>query len=347
MAKINVDLTTLTNYSSLAEGTYTISVEAVGANYANSLKSAGVSFTKAPSFKQVYPTKSGDYTLLSNLDKSKVYSIKGNDGSDHYSKLSYNNTWQLGQLFSGQQNDFSIQSQTATSVTFYLNINGGAGFASWNDIIVVEGNNTLSASSAFNSYTAQQTLAVWMCFVQGTKITMADNTYKNVEDIEYGDEVKCFDFSNGKQTVSKIDWMIPESIATEYWKITLSDDIVLKLVGNNDKSHRLFNVTKQCFMYPQDFEKDDYTINENGVMSKIVSCELIHDAVRFYNISSAEHINVYANGILTSNRLNNRFEIKDFKFTNNQLMTDAEIEKYQQHLASIQKPCIEVITNGR
>ena len=59
MAKINVDLTTLANYSSLAEGTYTVSVEAVGANYANSLKSTGVNFTKAPSFKQVYPTKSG------------------------------------------------------------------------------------------------------------------------------------------------------------------------------------------------------------------------------------------------------------------------------------------------
>lgn len=46
MAKINVDLTTLANYSSLAEGTYTVSVEAVGADYANSLKSTGVSFTK-------------------------------------------------------------------------------------------------------------------------------------------------------------------------------------------------------------------------------------------------------------------------------------------------------------
>ena len=340
MAKINVDLTTLANYSSLAEGTYTVSVEAVGANYANSLKSTGVSFTKAPSFKQVYPTKSGEYTLLSNLDKSKVYSIKGNDGSDHYSKLSYANTWQLSQLFSGEQNEFSIQSQTATSVTFYLNLNGGAGFANWSNIIVVEGNNALSTLSAFNSYTAQQMLAVWMCFVQGTKITMADNTYKNVEDIKYGDEVKCFDFNSGKQTISKIDWMIPESVATEYWKITLSDDTILKLVGNGGKSHRLFNVTKQCFMYPQDFEEDDYTINENGVMLKIISCELIHDAVRFYNISSAEHINVYANGVLTSNRLNNRFEIKDFKFTNNQLMNNTEIEKYQQHLKSIQKTVV-------
>lgn len=47
MAKINVDLTTLAKFSSLVADTYTISVEAVGANYANSLKSTGVSFTKS------------------------------------------------------------------------------------------------------------------------------------------------------------------------------------------------------------------------------------------------------------------------------------------------------------
>ena len=42
------------------------------------------------------------------------------------------------------------------------------------------------------------------CFVAGTKITMADGTEKNIEDVVVGDEVKGH---NGNNTVIKLDWV--------------------------------------------------------------------------------------------------------------------------------------------
>ena len=41
--------------------------------------------------------------------------------------------------------------------------------------------------------------------------------------------------------------------------------------------------------------------------------------------------------VLTSNRLSNRFEIKDNKYTDRQIMTDEEIQAYKEHLERLKK----------
>ena len=129
--------------------------------------------------------------------------------------------------------------------------------------------------------------------------------------------------------------MISERIATMYWEITLSDGTILNLVGSNGKSHRLYNITKQRFDYPQDFEPNDITLKEDGTTARVVSCKQIEKTVKFYNIASHEHINVYANGVLTSNRLNNRFKIVGNKFTDEKVMTDKEVADYIDYLERI------------
>lgn len=322
-----VDLSTLITDS----GTYTITVKAKGTNFNESVASNSVSYTvSSVSFVQVYPEKDGEYTTLSNMNTSKIYSVKD------YGYFQYSNgSWESSYY------GFSINSQSATSVTFRDTSSGDSIFGSWADIIVVEGD-TIATQVDYTGMTGTEVLAKWACFVEGTLITMANGTQKPVENIEYGDEVLCYDFEKGEQTTSYIDWMIPKQTATEYWKITLSGGTILKLVGpkdgpNKDKSHRLYNVTKQSFMYPQDFEKDDLTLKENGDLVKVVSCEKIFETVNFYNIASNKHINVYTEGVLTSNRLNNRFEIKNNKFTDKKLMTDEEIKAYKEHLERLKK----------
>ena len=312
--------------------TVLISASAHGNNFTDSELSNTISYTQGGGsrFTQVYPQKDGDYTTLSNMNTSKIYSVKD------YGYFQYNNgSWESSYY------GFSINSQSATYITFRDTSGGDTYFDSWANIIVVEGD-TIATQVDYSGMTGTNVLAKWVCFVEGTLITMADGSQKPVENIEYGDEVLCYDFEKGEQTTSYIDWMIPKQTATEYWKITLSDGTVLKLVGpkdgpNKDKSHRLYNVTKQSFMYPQDFEKDDLTLKENGDLVKVVSCEKIFETVNFYNISSKDHINVYAEGVLTSNRLSNRFEIKDNKYTDRQLMTDEEIKAYKEHLEKLKK----------
>lgn len=189
----------------------------------------------------------------------------------------------------------------------------------------VAGNGTIS-----NMYAAP-------CFVEGTLITLADGTQKKVEDINYGDEVLCYDFNEGKQTTAPIEFVMKKMQSNFYYKVTLSDGTILKLVGANGKSHRLYNVTKQSFMYPQDFEENDYTLKQDGTIATISSIEKVEEKVNFYNISSKDHINVYAENVLTSNRLNNRFEIKNNKFTDKKLMTDEEIKAYKEHMERLKK----------
>lgn len=318
LATIQTTTIDLSNYLT-ESGTYTITVKAYGTNFNDSVASNSVS----------YVVQSISYTVSVNLEKY-AHSISVYDGQNDSTGII------LGSVSGGETKSFNI-----TSGYLYILGSGGStgshntGALSGGVSLIEDGNNyALYRISGDGSITG---FNYTPCFVEGTLITMANGTQKPVENIEYGDEVLCYDFEKGEQTTSYIDWMIPKQTATEYWKITLSDGTVLKLVGANGKSHRLYNVTKQSFMYPQDFEKDDLTLKENGDLVKVVSCEKIFETVNFYNISSKDHINVYAEGVLTSNRLNNRFEIKNNKFTDKKLMTDEEIKAYKEHLERLKK----------
>ena len=56
------------------------------------------------------------------------------------------------------------------------------------------------------------------------------------------------------------------------------------------------------------------TFNVNGEEVKLISKEVITEPVEYYNLISYYHMNVFAEGILTSCRFNNLYEIKDMKF---------------------------------
>lgn len=309
---LTVDLSTLITEG----GTYTITVKAKGTNFNESVASNSVEYTVSSGFEVIV-------TANSAYNDSGFGVYDGQNSSGTY--LGFNGgTYSIksGYLYIDYKHE---RHSTENNIT----VSGGVRMID-SSTFEVTGNGSIDGVYAY------------ICFVEGTLITMSDGSQKKVEDIEYGDEVLCYDFEKGEQTTSYIDWMIPKQTATEYWKVTLSDGTVLKLVGskagpNKNKSHRLYNVTKQLFVYPQDFEEDDLTLKENGDLVKVISCEKIFETVNFYNISSKDHINVYAENVLTSNRLNNRFEIKNNKFTDKKLMTDEEIKAYKEHLERLKK----------
>lgn len=309
-----VDLSTLITDS----GTYTITVKAKGTNFNESVASNSVTYTVSSGFEVQVSVRSDT--------ESSIYFHDGQSTSGT----------SLGSVSPGSSATFSVSSgylyaSLGFSADSYYDpgtTTGGVSFqnrANDNFLYKVTGNGTIS-----NMY-AQP------CFVEGTLITLANGTQKKVEDINYGDEVLCYDFNEGKQTTAPIEFVMKKMQSNFYYKVSLSDGTELKLVGSNGKSHRLYNVTKQSFMYPQDFERDDLTLKENGDLVKVVSCEKIFETVNFYNIASNKHINVYAEGVLTSNRLSNRFEIKDNKYTDKQIMTDEEIKAYKEHMERLKK----------
>lgn len=336
----SVDLSTLSGWASLTDGEYSVTIVAKADGYRDSEPSEAVSITKSSvKFVQIFPTTTPDnYTLIENLNQSKIYSIQSDIRTpDIIFYLKYENRkWKLWHYTSGgslvDDSSYKIYSQTANSVKFMAL--DGSYFSNYTSGITIEGD--IEATKAdFAGFSPTTVYAYYVCFVEGTKITLSNGSTKLVQDIQYGDKVLCYDFTNGVQTTSYIDWKIPERIATKYWEITLSDGTILNLVGSNSKSHRLYNVTKQRFDYPQDFEADDLTLKEDGTTARVVSCKQIEKTVKFYNMASHEHINVYANGVLTSNRLNNKFKIVDNKFTDEKAMSDKEVADYIDYLNAI------------
>ena len=150
------------------------------------------------------------------------------------------------------------------------------------------------------------------CFVKGTKITLADMTYKNVEDITYDDELLVWDFDKGKFTSAKPIWILKPQKAPAYNKLVFSDGSELRTVNQ----HRIFNAEEGKFTYPmtEDTPIGTITFNDKGELIALVSKEVVEEEVEYYNIITDYHINLFASSILTSCRLSNLYPIKDMKY---------------------------------
>ena len=122
-----------------------------------------------------------------------------------------------------------------------------------------------------------------------------------------------WDFDNGVQSSAKPCWIAKPNVAPCYWEITLSDGTILKLVGANGKSHRLFN-SRGKFVYPQDFENGEQTVKQDGSTPYIVKCEKIYKEVKYYNFATDRALNNYANGVLCGCRFSNVYPIEDMKY---------------------------------
>jgi len=150
------------------------------------------------------------------------------------------------------------------------------------------------------------------CFVKGTKITLADMTYKNAEDITYGDELLVWDFDKGKFTSAKPIWILKPQKAPAYNKLVFSDGSELRTVNQ----HRIFNAEEGKFTYPmtEDSPIGTTTFNDKGELITLVSKEVVEEEVEYYNIITNYHINLFASTILTSCRLSNLYPIKNMKY---------------------------------
>ncbi len=174
---------------------------------------------------------------------------------------------------------------------------------------IVIGYKFSDGSYDFDTFFVQQCNVA--CFVKGTKITLADGTRKNVEELDYNDDVVVWNFDNGKSTSTKPLWITKSGLTTDsYTKVTLSDGTILNLCGS--QSHRLLCLEDGKFAYAVDMV-GKHTFKQNGMIVEVVSTEIVNEQVEFYNVITDYHMNLYANGILTSCRYSNLYPIKDIR----------------------------------
>lgn len=150
------------------------------------------------------------------------------------------------------------------------------------------------------------------CFVKGTRISVHSGGYKLVEDITYDDELLVWDFDNGRFTYNKPCWIKKAEVASHYYKCTFSNGTELKLVGSDGKCHRVFSIDDNEFLSATDCV-GKHVATKDG-LAILLSCECVNEPVEFYNIITERHMNLFAENVLTSCRLNNLYPIQDMKF---------------------------------
>jgi hypothetical protein len=108
-------------------------------------------------------------------------------------------------------------------------------------------------------------------------------------------------------------------VITQYVNILFSDGSKLGISGhlNHDGGHRIFNLDKGEFTYAIPNEHSPIgtrTFNDKGNIVTIVGKEESTEVEEIYNVVTNRHLNIFAEGILTSRRLNNLYPIADMKF---------------------------------
>jgi hypothetical protein len=178
-----------------------------------------------------------------------------------------------------------------------------------------------ATNSNGTSYSEEQEFTSYICLIKGTLITLADGSTKKIEDIEYSDSLLVWNFDEGKfDSANPVFIAMPSPVMKEHNILKFSDGTELRTILK-DIGHRIFNIEAGKFTHPMTDETPIGTTTFKDDESKVtlVSQEIVREDGIFYNILTEGHINVFANGILTSARLNNIYPTEEMKFVKEQI----------------------------
>ena len=140
------------------------------------------------------------------------------------------------------------------------------------------------------------------CLVKGTKVLLADGTYKKIEDVTYYDLLSVWNYDTGQITYTYPAFIENSFETGMYEKTTFSDGTNLKTFNE----HGVFSIDKNQFVLTTD--KDNFKvgtrvakiINGKPTTVKIKKIELIPKKVKVYHIVSNGYFNIIAGDVLTT-----------------------------------------------
>lgn len=147
------------------------------------------------------------------------------------------------------------------------------------------------------------------CFLPGTPINMADGSYKNIEDVEIGDEVKVFN-----QITEEIDSAVVKTIKTVYHdnvhNLVLENDKILEPTANHpfyvrDKGWCTISGLDELGMGAGKLEIGDYlyqlTSDESLEWVKVVDIMVVEGNYLTYNFIDMKYGTFIADDIIVHN----------------------------------------------
>ncbi len=311
-----VDLSTLLTTA----GTYSITAKASAANFNDSAASSAVEYVVQAAQKYtINVTNTGSYDITFEQNGVTLATVDGSGG---------------GGTGSGS---FEAEAGTVTSSTGALYTQA--------DTVVTGGISVDSVTSTSPTFTITGagtiTVDPW-CIIEGTKITLADGTTKAVEDITYDDELLVWNFYAGRFDKAKPTWIKIAEIAPRYNLVKFSNGTEVGFVGAGGEKgyHRIFNKEAGAFTYTGNLKETPNgttTFAQDETFPTVISQEVIEKEVKFYNIITDKHYNIFANGILTSCKLSNKYHIEDMRYIGEKLISDEQKKAYFERIEDKRK----------
>ena len=306
-------ITSLTDMSSLFEGCSGLT-NLEGIRYLNLRNVTNLSkmFFKCTNLTNISP--------LTNWDVSRVTNVGGMFGCEYISNPSATKNWNITNIaHPNNQKVYNVNGEPAgfylmfkTTRRYYL-----TQFTKRNGCWAGDGtyvpNGTGSACNTNDNYSCGGG-----CLDGEMEVVVYDEekkkkVLKKIKDITYNDLILVWNFDEGKFEWAKPLWIMEPVVYHESVVLSFDDGTILKVVGD----HKIYNDDAKKFTSAR-FEEETpigmHTINSEGKKIKLVGREIIRADVYAYNVITDKHINLYANGILTSRGSNNLYPIEEMKF---------------------------------
>lgn len=201
-----------------------------------------------------------------------------------------------------------------TSITVSMN---GVNLTSGTDYTYDSSSGALSIPNVNGDITVTGS-ATGVCLIEGTKISLADGSTKNIENIGYDDLLLVWSYEEGRMIYEYPIWIEKEHRTQVYQLTKFASGDELKSIGY----HGIYNTDLNRFVSVDNREEFDIGTNvaimnddKTGFMStSVVSIDYVYEEVNYYHVVSTRYYNIIANNILTTDGtviLSNLYDFDD------------------------------------
>ena len=328
---VQIDLTTLSGYESLAAGTYALAVKAKAANYQDSDLSSTVSFTKLAAPVATAADTTVTWDAVANAESYDVYvdgelyenttggasayqvtvNITGRsgyvdpngvkiyqsdeipDGDPQVTGTLVPGAEQLGVVKMGESSIFTI-----TKKYIILDDTGGSWYGNLDLSTGIT--HAYGLGCCYFAVTADGTISAgFYCLTGDTLITLADGSSKRIDQLTLNDKVLSYNPETLQLEPDEITYTdaTENKSFTEYDKWSFEDGSVVKTVHR----HRFYSIERQAMVYMDEWKIGEHAITVDGKKIALVSHETITEEIQHYTIFTKNQ-NYFANGLLSGNR---------------------------------------------
>lgn len=145
------------------------------------------------------------------------------------------------------------------------------------------------------------------CLLKGTLITMADGTLKEISAVKVGDKVLSLNPETGEQEEDEV--IYSDGTEKKYnnnydlWEFENGYEV------RTTHHHRFYNVERQAFVYMDEFNIGEHTIDQKGNQIALLKHTNMEKEVHHFTIATKNWNNYFANGMLCGNRLSTEIHL--------------------------------------